>query len=391
MRFLKSLGLTVLAVLAVAPLASAQTFTDLYNFMRSQDGGNPWSAPIRDAAGNLYGTTYDGGNFDSNGICNFAGCGVVYRFDTAGNETALYAFNGEPDGQGVVGGVVADADGNLYGTTAYGGANGYGTVFMIGAGSGEKILQSFTGGADGGVPNGGLVIDKSGNLYGTTFVGGSSGLGTVFEVTASGSFSTLYNFPDSAHGSHPNAALTLGSDGNLYGTTQYGGASNRGTVFKLDNGTETVLYSFSGAPDGAYPQAQVVFHGSDLYGTTTEGGSSDNGTIFRLSSTNAETVVHNFGGNPDGAYPTSGVVIDSNGNLYGTTFHGGSHGAPGAGVVYKIDTAGNETLLYSFEGSFDGQGPASGLVFNPTATAVYGTTEAGGFDCCGDVYSVTLP
>ena len=361
--------------------------------MRSQDGGNPWSAPIRDAAGNLYGTTYAGGNFDSNGICNFAGCGVVYKFDTAGNETALYAFNGEPDGQGLVGGVVADADGNLYGTTAYGGAHGYGTVFVIGAGGGEKILQSFTGGADGGVPNGGLVIDKSGNLYGTTFVGGSSGLGTIFEVTASGSFSTLYSFPDSAHGSHPNAALTIGSDDNLYGTTQYGGASNRGTVFELTpgNGTETVLYSFSGAPDGAYPQSQVVFHGSDLYGTTAEGGSSNNGTIFRINSTNAETVVHNFGGNPDGAYPTSGVVIDSNGNLYGTTFHGGSNGAPGAGVVYKIDTAGNETLLYSFEGSFDGQGPGSGLVLNPTATAVYGTTEAGGFDCCGDIYSVTLP
>lgn len=391
MRFpTKFLGL---AVLALAPLAPAQTFSDLYNFMGTPDGGNPWATPIRDAAGNLYGTTYAGGNFDSSGICNYSGCGVVYKFDTAGNETPLYAFNGAPDGQGVVGGVVADASGNLYGTTAYGGANGYGTVFMINAAGGETILHSFTGGADGGVPNGGLAVDKNGDLYGVTFAGGSSSLGTVFEVTVSGQFSTLFTFPDNAHGSHPNATLTLGADGNLYGTTQYGGASNRGTVFSFEPGagTETVLYSFSGMPDGAYPQGQLVFHGSDLYGTTTEGGSSNNGTVFRLSSTNAETVVHNFGGNPDGSYPTAGVVIDKAGSIYGTTFHGGSNGTPGAGTVYKIDTAGNETLLYSFQGSFDGQGPASGLVLNPTATAVYGTTQVGGFDCCGDIYSITLP
>lgn len=393
MRFpLKCLGLAMLMLASVAP---AQTFSDLYNFMRGQDGGDPWSTPILDAAGNLYGTTYAGGTFDSSGICNYAGCGVVYRFDTSGNETPLYAFGGAPDGQALVGGVVSDAAGNLYGTTAYGGENGYGTVFMIGAAGGETILHSFANGVDGGVPNAGLVIDKSGNLFGATFVGGASGLGTVFEVTANGQFSTLYTFPDSAHGSHPNAALTLGIDGSLYGTTQYGGTSNRGSVFKLNRtaGTETVLYSFTGMPDGAYPEGQLTFHGSDLYGTTTEGGASNNGTVFllKLNSTNAETVVHSFGGNPDGAYPTSGVTIDIAGNIYGTTFHGGSSGSPGAGTVYKIDTAGNETLLYSFQGSFDGQGPAGGLVLNSTAHAVYGTTEAGGFDCCGDVYSVSLP
>lgn len=387
---LKCLGL---ALLALAPIAPAQTFTDLYNFMRSQNGGNPWATPIRDAAGNLYGTTYAGGTFDQTGICNYSGCGVVYKFDTAGNETPLYAFNGAPDGQALVGGVVADASGNLYGTTAYGGVNGYGTVFMINASGVEKILQSFTGGADGGVPNAGLSIDSNGNLFGTTFAGGSSGLGTVFEVTAAGQFSTLYTFPDNAHGSHPNAAMTLGTDGNLYGTTQYGGTSNRGTIFEFELSTagETVLHSFSGMPDGAYPQAQLAFHGSDLYGTTTEGGASNNGTVFRLNAAHSESVIHNFGGMPDGSYPTAGVVIDRAGNIYGTTFHGGSNGTPGAGTVYKIDTAGNETLLYSFEGSFDGQGPGSGLVLNPAATTVSGTTEAGGFDCCGDIYSITLP
>jgi len=393
MRFTKSQGLTVLAVLAVAPFASAQTFNDLYNFMGSQDGRHPRSAPILDRDGNLYGTTYAGGNFDSNGICNYAGCGVVYKIDTAGNETPLYSFNGQPDGAGLVGGVVSDSSGNLYGTTAYGGTNGYGTVFVIGPAGGEKILQSFTGGADGGVPNGGLVIDKKGNLYGTTYVGGSAGLGTVFQVSSSGAFSSLYSFVDSAHGSHPNATLTLGPDGNLYGTTQYGGAANRGAVFELDlgSGTESVLYSFAGMPDGAYPQGQLVFSGKDIYGTTAEGGLSNNGTVFRLSSASAEAVLHSFGGNPDGSYPTGGVLLDKAGNIYGTTLHGGSNGVPGSGVVYKIDTSGNETLLYSFQGSFDGQGPASSLVLNPAATALYGTTVQGGFDCCGVVYSVTLP
>ncbi len=380
-----------LAVFALSSIASAQTFTDLYNFQNFPDGGTPWATPIRDTAGNLYGTTYAGGNFDSTGVCNFSGCGVVYKLDTAGNETPLYAFNGKPDGQAPVGGVVTDAAGNFYGTTAYGGPNGYGTVFMVNAAGVETILQSFTGGADGGIPNGGLARDKDGNLYGTTFTGGSANLGTVFKVTASGVFSTIYTFPDTAHGSHPNATLTLNKSGNLYGTTQYGGASNRGAVFTLDpdSGAESILYSFTGMPDGAYPQGQLTFKGGDLYGTTTEGGSSNNGTVFKLTSTGTETILHNFGNSPDGAFPTAGVVVDKAGNVYGTTFHGGSNNVNG--TVFKIDTAGNETLLYSFQGSFDGQNPASGLVLNPTATAVTGTTKIGGFDGGGDIYSVTLP
>jgi uncharacterized repeat protein (TIGR03803 family) len=113
--------------------------------------------------------------------------------------------------------------------------------------------------------------------------------------------------------------------------------------------------------------------------------------VFKLTTAGAETIIHNFDNNPDGSYPTAGVVLDKSGNLYGTTFHGGSAGPPGSGVVYKIDTGGNETILYNFQGSFDGQSPAAGLVFNPTGTAVYGGAFNAGFDCCGDIYSVTLP
>jgi uncharacterized repeat protein (TIGR03803 family) len=383
------LGILGLCSLGLASLAQAQTLTDLYNFQGAADGGNPFATLIRDNAGNFYGTTSTGGYY--NPICSYPGCGVIYKLDTAGNETPLYTFAGTPDGQSPVAGVVVDPAGNFYGTTAYGGNNGYGTVYMLNAAGSEKILRSFTGGTDGGIPNGGLVRDKDGNLYGTTFTGGSGGLGTVFKLSAAGVFSTIFTFPDTAHGSHPNATLTLDTTGDIYGTTQYGGASNHGIVFSLEpgSGAETVLYSFSGMPDGAYPQAQLVFKGTDLYGTTTEGGASNNGTVFKLTSSGTETILHNFGGSPDGSYPTAGVVLDKAGNVYGTTFHGGGGG--GAGTVYKIDPAGNETLLYSFQGSFDGQGPWAGLILNPTATAVYGTTELGGFNCCGDIYSVTLP
>jgi uncharacterized repeat protein (TIGR03803 family) len=392
MRFpLWILGTAGLCSLVLAPLTHAQTFTDLYNFQGSTDGGNPFASLLLDNAGNLYGTTYSGGAYNSN--CSYPGCGVVYKLDTTGNETPLYTFTGTPDGQNPVAAVVTDPAGNFYGTTAYGGANGYGTVFMVNAAGVEKVLQSFTGGADGGIPNGGLVRDKDGNLYGTTYSGGSANLGTLFKVTPASVFNTIYTFPDTAHGSHPNAALALAPSGDLYGTTQYGGASNRGTVFSLEPGSSaaTVLYSFSGMPDGAYPQAQLTFHGADLSGTTTEGGSSNNDTVFKLTSSGTETILHNFAGNPDGSYPMAGLVIDKAGNLYGTTFHGGSSGSPGVGIVYKIDTSGNETLLYSFQGSFDSQWPASGLILNSAATAVYGTTYLSGFDCCGDVYSVTLP
>ncbi len=391
MRFpLRILGILGLCPFGLVSLAYTQTFTDLYNFQGGSDGGNPWATPIRDSAGNLYGTTNSGGNYSAN--CSYPGCGVIYKLDTNGNLTPLYTFTGTPDGQSPVAGVVTDKAGDFYGTTAYGGANGYGTVYMLNAAGVEKILQSFTGGADGGIPNGGLVRAKDGTLFGTTYTGGATGLGTVFKVTPDGVFSTIYSFPDAVHGSHPNAALTLDKSGNVYGTTQYGGASNRGTVFSLDpaSGTETVLYSFSGMPDGAYPQGQLTINGGDLYGTTTEGGSSNNGIVFKLSSAGAESILHNFGGSPDGSYPMAGVAIDKAGNLYGTTFRGGN-GSPGVGVAYKIDTAGNETLLYTFEGSFDGQQPAAGLVLNSTATAAYGVTLQGGFDCCGDVYSVTLP
>ena len=381
-----ALGLVCLGVCA---FADGQSFSQLYNFQGGSDGGYPFANVIRDAAGNSYGTTYFDGN--NNATCGYQGCGLVYKVDTAGNETPLYTFSGTPDGSNPVGGVVADADGNLYGTTKYGGANGYGTVYEVMPSGAEKILKSFTGGADGSIPNAGLVLDHDGNLYGTTFSGGSSGLGTVFKLSTAGAFSTLYTFPDTAHGSHPNAALALDHSGNIVGTTQYGGVSNHGTVFSLDTaGNETVLYSFAGTPDGAYPQSALTTdNAGNLYGTTTEGGTSNYGTVFKLTAGGTETILHNFAGTPDGAYPTAGVVLDPAGNLYGTTRQGGAQNS--VGTIYKIDASGIETQLYTFSGMYDGQWPAAGLTLSPDAKSVYGTAYMGGQLCCGDVFQVTLP
>src|SRR5882724_1607547 len=186
MRMVLSIAGSVLLVLA--SLAQSQTFNQLYSFQGGSDGGHPFSGVVRDSAGNIYGTAYAGGIY---GNCSYPGCGVIYKLDPAGNETAFYTFAGPPaDGANPVAGIVMDAAGNLYGTTAYGGPNGYGSAFKVDAAGNEVVLHSFSGGTDGGVPNGGLILDAAGNAFGTTYTGGSSGFGTVFKVNTAGVFTT---------------------------------------------------------------------------------------------------------------------------------------------------------------------------------------------------------
>ena len=200
----------------------------------------------------------------------------------------------------------------------------------------ETVLYSFTNGLDGGYPFGGLVRDSSGNLYGTTYSGGASSVGTVFKVTKTGTETVLHSFAGGADGEYPYASLVRDSSGNLYGTTSEGGASNVGTAFKVTpTGHETVLYSFAGGTDGANPFAGLVRdRKGNLYGTTEAGDSSGVGTVFKLTATGQETVLHTFtGGTTDGANPFGGLVRDAAGNLYGTTFVGGAFGH---GAVYEI-------------------------------------------------------
>jgi len=268
----------VLAVAGTAIPAPAQTFNVLYNFAGPPDGAHPYAGLVRDAAGNLYGTTYTGGS---------SSYGTMFKLDTSGSgtETVLHSFTGPPDGAYPYAGLVRDAAGNSYGTTYHGGSSGYGVVFKVSTKGTETVLHSFTGPPDGAYPLDGVVRDAAGNLYGTTYHGGSSGYGVVFKVNTKGTESVLHSFTGPPHGAYPSDGVVRDAAGNLYGTTRYGGSSGYGTAFKLDtSGTETVLHSFTGPPDGAYPLDGLVRDAAgNLYGTASKGGSSGYGTVFKLT------------------------------------------------------------------------------------------------------------
>jgi uncharacterized repeat protein (TIGR03803 family) len=281
------------AINNVFKIDSAGNFTTLFGFPNQADGNEPQGTLFRDSQGNLYGTTSLGGN---NGCQLNLGCGTVFKLDPSGNETVLYAFTGGADGAGPVAGVIQDAAGNLYGTTANGGnlacQNGCGVVFKIDTTGKQTILHTFTGGADGQSPATPLVRDSAGNLYGVTESGGDLncgmphlGCGTVYKVTPAGKKSILYAFKAGSDGSHPTGGLARDSAGNLYGTTAYGGdAHNDGIVFKLGNlGTEKVLHRFNNT-EGSQPSAGVILDAkSNLYGTTLYGGSFGQGIVFKLA------------------------------------------------------------------------------------------------------------
>ena len=378
------------AVLVTEP-AEAQTFKVLHTFRGRAQGGEAYAGLIRDAKGNLYGTTYLGGS-----KC-YEGCGVVFKVGTTGKETVLYNFGLGRDGGGPYGTLVSDAAGNLYGTAEYGGrgshkvcALGCGVVFKWDKETGkETVLYSFKGtDGDGAYPDAGLVWDANGNLYGTTSEGGAYGGGTVFKLDQSGKETVLYSFGAAqGDGNLPLAGLVLDANGNLYGTTSEGGiggcnyGGGCGTVFKVDKtGNETVLYSFTGGTDGGFPVFGYLVRDAagNLYGTTDSGGSSactnGCGVVFKVDESGNETVLYSFSGTGgDGANPDAGLVWDAAGNLYGTTFAGG---ASGYGTVFMLDTTGTETVLHSFKVS-DGGNPYDGLVRDAKGN-LYGTTS-----CCG--------
>jgi len=231
-----------------------------------------------------------------------------------------------------------------------------------------------------------LIGDSAGNLYGTTYSGGASGYGVVFKLDTTGTESVLYSFTGGADGASPYAALLQDSAGNLYGTATGGGIggcipNGCGVVFKLDTtGTETVLYSFTGGTDGGYPGAGLIQDAAgNLYSTTFDGGASGAGVVFKLDTTGTETVLYSFTRGADGGGPKAGLIRDSAGNLYGTTASGGASSGcgGGCGVVFKLDTTGTETVLHSFTGGAGGAGPSGGLSQDSTGN-LYGTAEYDG-------------
>lgn len=375
-------------------LPSQAQETVLYSFTGQADGSNPLGDLVLDAQGNLYGTT----------------SGTVFELTPSGTETIVYAFTGGKDGGGAYAGLIEDAQGNFYGTTTGGGANGAGTVFEVTPAGKETVLHSFNPHPpasmslrpwvrDGTEAFGGLVRDAEGNLYGTTADGGNYDKGIVFKVTPEGKEVVLYSFFGYEDGAVPAAALVMDAQGNLYGTTNQGGGCQNspwgcGTVFKVSpSGEETVLYRFTsgygGGPDGGFPWGGLVQDANgNLYGATQAGGGYGGGgngcgTVFKVTPSGVETILYRFACGTDGFWPTSDLIMDAQGNLYGTTSEGGLPGCQnsGCGTVFEVTQAGTETILYRFTGGEDGAMPAAGLVRDAQGN-FYGTTEYGGLPNC---------
>lgn len=353
----------------------ASGYKVLYAFQNGDDAGYPY-APLIALDAELYGTTYGGGGgYD---------WGTVFKIDTAGKERVLYRFKAGNDGAHPYAGLTA-LNGELYGTTYQGGTSGAGTVFKISTSGVERVIYSFKGGDDGEYPYGRLVV-SGGELYGTTYQGGGSGSvtwGTVFKISPSGTEHVLYRFKAGDDGAHPYAGLTA-VHAILYGTTYQGGTSGAGTVFRITtSGSERVIYSFKGARDGQYPYGGLLYFKGKLYGTTYQGGVSPGwGVVYDVTPAGRERVLYRFKAGNDGAHPQFTRLIAVNGALYGTTYQGG---ASGAGTIFKLTSAG-ESVLYSFKGNDDGQYPYAGLL-NLSGT-LYGTTYQGGADDAGTVFKI---
>lgn len=376
-------------VFRIGNLAGAPTETVIHSFELGMDGGNPSAPLIQASDGNLYGTT-DNANSGSRGtvfkISNLSGVPV---------KSVIHTFSDPGDGDGVVSAVIQASDGNLYGTTGWGGSNGAGTVFKItglSTSPTESVIQSFTGGIDGSGPSGSLIQAFDGSLYGMTTGGGANNTGTVFKIGNLSGIpvkSVIHDFTEENDGALPVAALIQIPDGDLYGATETDGSKIGGTVFRVMDPSglpaETVVHVFDPGSDGRVPLASLI-QASDgnLYGTTQSGGSAGGGTVFRISNisgTPIESVIYNFIGGNDGNGPAASLIQASDGNLYGTTELGG---ASNAGTVFRItDISGTptETVIYSFSGGADGGDPQASLIESSDGN-LYGTTTLGGLSNC---------
>jgi uncharacterized repeat protein (TIGR03803 family) len=338
------------------------------------------------------------------------------------SESVLWNFGAANDGAEPSASLIFDQRGNLYGTTDGGGTNRGGTVFELSPPTGnqtqwsEHVLWNFGADKDGALPLAGLIFDLRGNLYGTTDEGGTNNKGTVFELSPPTGNQTqwsehvLWNFGVDDDGAFPGASLIFDLRGNLYGTTNGGGTNGDGTVFELSPPTgiqrqwrERVLWNFFGAPDdGAFPTAGLIFDlRGDLYSTTFEGGTNSDGTVFELSPPTGiqrqwrERVLWNFGAPDDGAFPRAGVIFDLRGNLYGTTDNGGTNNNDG--TVFElspptgIQRQWSERVLWNFFGApDDGSEPLAGLIFDLQGN-LYGTTQFGGTNDAGTVFRLSAP
>jgi uncharacterized repeat protein (TIGR03803 family) len=397
---------TVLAVLAlVATLVSKGSAGTkiIYSFGGDTDGEYIDSDLVMDSAGNIYGTSVQGGDF---------GAGTVFELTHSGDawtHTVLYSFTGGVDGGEPYKGVTLDAKGNLYGTAVTGGMGlscegGCGVVYKLtksGKSWVQSVIYSFNGGDDGSGPGSGVTFDKSGTLFGMTPTGGAYGLGVVYQLkpdpNGNWKFSVLHAFTGGTDGANASAGrLILDKSENLYGVATTGGANGQGVVFRLMRAASghvflQTLYAFKGQPDAGFPYGGLTFDAQgNLYGTTYYDGENNLGAVYELTNKNgqwAESVLYSFEGGSDGSSSLSNLVFDASGNLYGTTSEGGA--GCGCGVIFKLAPGTNggwtESVAYRFQGAPDGGFAYNGMV-GDTAGNFYGTTVHGGFTDDGTIY-----
>ena len=413
--------LSLAAVVAISSSARAQgtTPTALYDFAATDTnnvnvgGAVPESAPIQGRDGNFYGTTVGGGA---------NGAGTVYRLAPDGTLTTLHDFGAyidqrqqtNADGVGPHR-LVQGSDGDFYGTAFSGGTAGRGTAYKVTAGGAFTLLYEFAAtaagvNADGAGPGAALIQGADGNFYGTATTGGPNAQGTVFQLTPSGTLTTVHAFAPTAgdgtngEGASPSGALLQSNDGTFYGTATNGGADARGAVFSMTpSGAVSLLHSFTRTGgEGVSPRGSLVRDSAGVfYGTTGGGGASGQGTVFQITATGGFATLYSFGvrdntgANATGAQPTGDLCAGSDGNFYGTTFTGGANSA---GTVFRVTAGGALTSLYSFNAvdysvnngaNVGGGNPSSGVIQGADGN-LYGSTTGGGAGGSGVIYQLPL-
>lgn len=385
-------GLAFVALTSSAVQAGqlSTEFRILHSFAGGSDGKAPHSV-IKDALGNVYGTTASGGDAP-------CACGTVFKIAAEGTKTTLYSFRGKKDGANPSAGLISDSAGNLYGTTEGFGTDHYGTVFRLNPSGTLTTLHTFKKIGDGRNPLAALVMDKAGNLYGTTIRGGNRNSGTAYKIAPDGKESVLHSFDGTTRGgdgAYPAGELILDDAGNLYGSTGYGGSNacgsdgccatpGCGTVFKIaPDGTTTILYAFLPDHNGRLPVGSLAMdRQGNLYGMTQEGGiggGNGGGTIFKLTPDGTKSILYSFQ-IATGAVPHAGLVIDRKGNLYGTA-EGGTYGF---GVAFELTSDGKYKVLHDFTGEADGDDPSTNNLTTGPHGILLGATRGGTFGCSGD-------
>lgn len=384
LRIASGLVVVFLTVGATTSALYGQTFSVLYTFKYSTDGGKTTGGLVQDSSGNLYGVAEVGGDLNCKyGSTGFLGCGVVFKVTPGGEETVLYSFHGGTDGAGPAGTLIRDGAGNFYGTTfaggnpncSFGAGDGCGTIFKLDASGAETVLYRFRNGNDGAAPGGALYRDASGNLWGTAQFGGNtscvpSGCGTIFRLDGTGHFKS-HPLVQSSEGSSPIGGLISDSLGNVFGTAQFDGPNGGGTLFRLNttHGGLNIVHAFDINSDGSGPTGLLLSDGK-LWGPTTAAGPAGGGTVWSFNRKGIDILFSYFNSTDSPVFMSGVLARDSQGNLYGTAAFEGDQG-----TIYELAADGTRSVLHYFEGA-DGQNPMSGVIRDSQGN-LFGTTQAG--------------